>query len=41
MSSQRKLFTYKNLDGLVTRFRDDLKANDFVLLYAYNGTGKT
>ncbi|MDD3771938.1 MAG: AAA family ATPase [Weeksellaceae bacterium] len=41
MSAQRKLFTYKTLGGLVTRFRDDLKTNDFVLLYAYNGTGKT
>lgn len=41
MSSERKLFTYKTLSGLVTRFRDDLKTNDFILLYAYNGTGKT
>jgi len=41
MSSQRKLFTYKTLKGLVTRFRDDLKSSDFILLYAYNGTGKT
>ncbi|SFF68876.1 hypothetical protein SAMN04488033_104125 [Salegentibacter agarivorans] len=41
MSYQRKLFTYKTLNGLVTRFIDDLKSNDFVLLYAYNGTGKT
>jgi hypothetical protein len=41
MRAQRKLFTYKTLSGLVTRFRDDLKTNDFVLLYAYNGTGKT
>ncbi|CDF80306.1 anticodon nuclease [Formosa agariphila KMM 3901] len=29
------------MSGLVTRFRDDLKSNDFILLYAYNGTGKT
>ena len=41
MGSERKLFTYKTLKGLVTRFRDDLKSNDFILLYAYNGTGKT
>lgn len=41
MSSQRKLFKYKTLSGLVTRLRDDLKAKDFILLYAYNGTGKT
>jgi len=41
MSSKRKLFKYKTLDGLVTRLRDDLKTNDFILLYAFNGTGKT
>ncbi len=41
MSSKRKLIKYKTLSGLVTRFRDDLKNNDFILLYAYNGTGKT
>lgn len=41
MSSKRKLFKYKTLSGLVTRLRDDLKAKDFILLYAYNGTGKT
>lgn len=41
MSSKKKLFTYKTLKRLVTRFRDDLKVNDFILLYAYNGTGKT
>jgi wobble nucleotide-excising tRNase len=27
--------------NLVTRLRDDLNSQDFVLLYAYNGTGKT
>lgn len=41
MSTVRKLFKYKTLNGLVTRLRDDLKTNDFILLYAYNGTGKT
>ncbi|MBC6613203.1 AAA family ATPase [Hymenobacter sp. BT507] len=33
--------TYKNLQKLAIRLRDDLRTNDFVLLYAYNGTGKT
>ncbi|PKQ64811.1 anticodon nuclease [Labilibaculum filiforme] len=41
MSTERKLFKYKTLNNLVVRFRDDLKANDFILLYAFNGTGKT
>ena len=27
--------------GLANRIRDDLNNKDFVLLYAYNGTGKT
>lgn len=39
MSIQR----FRTLGSLVTRLRDDFKSggNDFVLLYAYNGTGKT
>ena len=39
MSIQR----FTSLDRLVTRLRDDFKSGDrdFVLLYAYNGTGKT
>jgi hypothetical protein len=41
MSAIKKLYKYKTLDGLVSRLRDDLKTNDFILLYAYNGTGKT
>lgn len=41
MSSQPKIFNYKTLSRLVTRLRDDLNNSDFVLLYAYNGTGKT
>jgi len=41
MSTQKKLHTYKTLRGLITRLRDDLNNQDFVLLYAYNGTGKT
>lgn len=41
MSSQPKIYNYKTLPRLVTRLRDDLNNSDFVLLYAYNGTGKT
>lgn len=41
MSVKRKLFKCENLKTLVARLRDDLEANDFILLYAYNGTGKT
>lgn len=41
MSNKPKLYPYKTLSGLVTRLRDDLKVNDFVLLFAFNGTGKT
>ena len=43
MSKQTKVFHYKTLPSLVTRLRDDFKSggNDFVLLFAYNGTGKT
>ena len=33
--------TYQSLVKLVTRLRDDLNNADFVLLYAYNRTGKT
>jgi hypothetical protein len=33
--------TYQSLAKLVTRLRDDLNDADFVLLYAYNRTGKT
>ncbi len=38
-----KVHKYKNEKTLATRLRDDFKSgnNDFVLLYAYNGTGKT
>lgn len=38
MSSPR---SYRNLRNLVTRLRDDLSNKDFILLYAYNRTGKT
>jgi len=41
MSNKPKIQTYKTLRGLVNRLRDDLNSQDFVLLYAYNGTGKT
>ena len=46
MSGKPKIQKYKGLRNVVTRLRDDLRANDnggvdFVLLYAYNGTGKT
>ena len=43
MSDQAKIFRFASFDRLVTRLRDDLQSggNEFVLLYAYNGTGKT
>jgi len=38
-----KIHRFTDLKRLVTRLRDDLNGGDqdFVLLYAYNGTGKT
>lgn len=41
MSDDIKVYQYKTLDKLVTRIRDDLNSYHFVLLFAYNGTGKT
>ncbi|NNG43531.1 AAA family ATPase [Pseudoalteromonas sp. NEC-BIFX-2020_002] len=46
MSNKPKINKYKSLRNAVTRLRDDLRdsdngGSDFVLLYAYNGTGKT
>ena len=41
MSNQSKIYTYKTLSDLATRLRDDLNNFLFVLIYAYNGTGKT
>lgn len=43
MSNTAKPKTYKGIRGLIQLFRDDLNngGNDFILLYAYNGTGKT
>ncbi len=38
---ERKVYKYKTLNGLVNRLRDDLNYKDFILIYAYNGTGKT
>ena len=43
MSGNQKIQRFENLQKLVIRLRDDLNGGnqDFVLLYAYNGTGKT
>lgn len=43
MSDQPKIFHFTSFERLVTRLRDDFHSagQDFVLLYAYNGTGKT
>ena len=43
MSDQPKIFRFASLDSLATRLRDDFYSggHDFVLLYAYNGIGKT
>lgn len=43
MSNKPKIYKYKNHQKLVTKLRDDFLngGNDFILLYAYNGTGKT
>lgn len=43
MSGQPKIFQFQSLDSLATRLRDDFVSGrqDFVLLYAYNSTGKT
>lgn len=41
MSSKPKIYKYKTLPRLVIGLRDDLNDSDLVLLYAYNGTGKT
>lgn len=43
MSKKTKVYRYKTLRPLVSRLRDDFKSGgkDFVLLFAYNGTGKT
>lgn len=43
MSGKPKIHKFANMGKLVTRLRDDLTGGnqDFVLLFAYNGTGKT
>lgn len=46
MTGKPKINNFKSLRNVVTRIRDDLRQSDnggvdFVLLYAYNGTGKT
>ncbi len=41
MSDKPKIYTYQSMRRLSQRLRDDLNSQDFVLLYAYNGTGKT
>jgi len=41
MSEKKKLYKYKTLKNVAVRLRDDLNNHHFVLLYAYNGTGKT
>ncbi|MEO5712625.1 MAG: AAA family ATPase [Luteolibacter sp.] len=43
MSGQPTIYQFPSFDRLVTRLRDDFQSggHDFVLLYAYNGTGKT
>ena len=43
MSEKPKIHRFANMKKLVNRLRDDLTSGnqDFVLLYAYNGTGKT
>ncbi|MEN0582299.1 AAA family ATPase [Phytobacter palmae] len=46
MTGKPKINNFNSLRNVITRIRDDLRQNgnggvDFVLLYAYNGTGKT
>lgn len=43
MSGKPKVNTYQSMSKLVKKLRDDLNGGgpEFVLLYAYNGTGKT
>lgn len=41
MANKPKIHDYTSLSDVVTRIRSDLKDFDFVLLFAYNGTGKT
>ena len=42
MSGQPKIYRFPSIDGLVVKMRDDFRSGDkdFILLNAYNGTGK-
>lgn len=39
--TKKKIGSYKTLNGICSRLRTELTKNDFILLYAYNGVGKT
>ncbi len=41
MSNKPKIHKYKTQKGLVKKLRSDFSGIDFILLFAYNGTGKT
>ena len=41
MNNAPKIWEYSTLRKLVERLRDDLNSVNYVLLFAYNGTGKT
>jgi hypothetical protein len=41
MSDNPKIYSFDSMKNIVARIRDDLRTQDFVLLFAYNGTGKT
>lgn len=41
MSTPPLIYQYENLESLAVKLREDLSSKDFVLVYAYNGTGKT
>ena len=41
MNTQPKIYNYEELKQVADRIKDDLRAKDFVLLFAYNRVGKT
>ena len=41
MSNSSKIYEFKSLDKIAKRIRDDLTSCNYVLIFAYNGTGKT
>ena len=43
MRGKSKIFRYSSLRRIVTKLRDDFQSGDrdFILLFAYNGIGKT